>query len=249
METERLVLRKVRIEDVDTLYEARNSTFVLQHNAMKKITIDEMKNLVIDHLKNDNIFCLELKETKNAIGMICINDDSLRFNTQTKELSYWLDEKYSFNGYMSEALSEIIDYLFSTSHIKGITARCFKENIASQNLLKKLGFKKEGILKNAVCDYRNIIHDDVLYYLENTNLNYVYILRCKQGHLYTGWTTNLEKRLKMHNSKNGAKYTKAFGPCELAYYEVFDSKEEAMKREYQIKQLTKQQKENLIYGE
>ena len=76
-------------------------------------------------------------------------------------------------------------------------------------------------------------------------MNYTYILKCNDGTLYTGWTNNLEKRIKDHNEGKGAKYTKARRPVELVYYEEFELKEEAMKREYAIKQLTRKQKEEL----
>ena len=74
-------------------------------------------------------------------------------------------------------------------------------------------------------------------------MNYTYILRCKDNSLYTGWTNNLEKRIEAHNAGKGAKYTKARLPVELVYYEKFETKEEAMKREFAIKQLTKREKE------
>ena len=76
-------------------------------------------------------------------------------------------------------------------------------------------------------------------------MNYTYIVRCKDNSLYTGWTNNLEKRIEAHNTGKGAKYTKTRGPVELVYYEQFETKEEAMSREYAIKQMTKKQKEKL----
>ena len=78
-------------------------------------------------------------------------------------------------------------------------------------------------------------------------MNYTYIIQCADGTLYTGWTNCLEKRLKAHNSgRNGAKYTKTKRPVSLVYYEGFFTKEEAMQREYQIKQLTRERKLELI---
>lgn len=77
-------------------------------------------------------------------------------------------------------------------------------------------------------------------------MNYVYILRCADDTLYTGWTTSLEKRLKTHNSGKGAKYTKARLPVEIVYYEEFEDKKEAMKREYAIKRLSRGEKLKLI---
>ena len=74
-------------------------------------------------------------------------------------------------------------------------------------------------------------------------LNYTYMVECSDGTLYTGWTNNLNKRLKAHNeSESGAKYTKLKRPVVLVYYEGFATKEEAMRREYQIKQLTRKKK-------
>ncbi len=78
------------------------------------------------------------------------------------------------------------------------------------------------------------------------SVNYTYIVKCSDGSLYTGWTNNLAKRMKAHNDGKGAKYTKTRRPVELVYYEHFATKEEAMSREYHIKQLTRTQKIDLI---
>ena len=76
---------------------------------------------------------------------------------------------------------------------------------------------------------------------------YTYILKCSDGTYYTGWTNDLDKRLNAHNGgKSGAKYTRNRRPVTLVYYEEFQGKKEAMKREYAIKQLTRKEKENLI---
>ena len=75
---------------------------------------------------------------------------------------------------------------------------------------------------------------------------YLYILRCGDGTLYTGITTDVEKRLEVHRSGKGAKYTRGRGPLELVYREECPDKSTALKREYAIKQLSKTEKENLI---
>ena len=77
-------------------------------------------------------------------------------------------------------------------------------------------------------------------------MNYTYIVECKDGTLYTGWTNNLEKRIADHNNGRGAKYTRARNPVTLVYYETFEVKQEAMKREYAIKHLSRTEKEPLI---
>ena len=77
-------------------------------------------------------------------------------------------------------------------------------------------------------------------------MNYTYILQCSDGTYYTGWTNDLEKRLDAHNTGKGAKYTKTRRPVTLMYYEMFATKEEAMKWEYAIKQLNRKKKTELI---
>ena len=75
---------------------------------------------------------------------------------------------------------------------------------------------------------------------------YVYILRCGDGSFYTGWTNDLKKRLTAHQEGRGAKYTRGRGPLQLVYTEEFDSKSEAIKREYHIKKMSRKEKETLI---
>ena len=79
------------------------------------------------------------------------------------------------------------------------------------------------------------------------NENYTYILRCADGTYYCGWPNNLDRRLKAHNEGKGAKYTRSRRPVALVYYEAFSTKEEAMRREYEIKQLPRKKKEELIF--
>jgi len=77
-------------------------------------------------------------------------------------------------------------------------------------------------------------------------MNYVYIVECSDSTFYTGWTNNLEKRIAMHSNGTGAKYTKGRGPVKLIYHEEFEDKKDAMKREYEIKKLTRKAKSILI---
>lgn len=75
---------------------------------------------------------------------------------------------------------------------------------------------------------------------------FVYMLRCKDDSLYTGWTNDLEHRLAMHRSGKGAKYTRGRGPLTLVYTEELPDKTSAMRRECEIKSLKRQQKLMLI---
>lgn len=75
---------------------------------------------------------------------------------------------------------------------------------------------------------------------------YVYLLRCADGTLYTGFTNDLARRLAAHNAGKGAKYTRGRRPVELVYWESFSNKSSALRREYAIKQLPRRQKLTLI---
>ena len=77
-------------------------------------------------------------------------------------------------------------------------------------------------------------------------INYTYIVRCSDGTLYTGWTTVVERRVRTHNSGKGAKYTRSRLPVTLVYYETYPTKQEAIRREWEIKQLTREEKKKLI---
>lgn len=76
--------------------------------------------------------------------------------------------------------------------------------------------------------------------------NYTYIVQCSDGTLYTGWTNDISKRIKVHNQGKGAKYTKSRLPVKLVYSEEYDTKQEAMQREYAIKQLSRKEKLALV---
>jgi len=71
-------------------------------------------------------------------------------------------------------------------------------------------------------------------------------LQCNDNTLYTGWTINLDKRISMHNSGKASKYTRSRLPVQLVYFEEFNNKIDAQKREYAIKQFSRQQKLKLI---
>ena len=72
--------------------------------------------------------------------------------------------------------------------------------------------------------------------------HFVYIVQCKDHSLYTGYARDVEARIKQHNLGKGAKYTKARRPVVLVYQEMYDTKSEALKREFEIKQLSRKQK-------
>ncbi|WP_276273296.1 GIY-YIG nuclease family protein [Haloarcula litorea] len=78
------------------------------------------------------------------------------------------------------------------------------------------------------------------------SLHYAYVLRCSDDTLYTGYTTDVERRVREHDAGEGAKYTRGRRPVELVHVESFESRSAAMSREYEIKQLSRAEKERLV---
>ncbi|MBA4537461.1 GIY-YIG nuclease family protein [Bacillus aquiflavi] len=76
--------------------------------------------------------------------------------------------------------------------------------------------------------------------------HYFYVLHCKDGSFYGGYTNNLERRIKLHNEGKGAKYTRGRGPVQLIYSKTFLTKSDALKAEYQFKQWSRQKKEQFL---
>jgi len=79
--------------------------------------------------------------------------------------------------------------------------------------------------------------------------HYVYVLECADGTFYTGYTTDVERRVGEHDAGEGAKYTRGRTPVELVYTEEFASRSAAMSREYELKQLSRREKERVVGGE
>jgi len=79
--------------------------------------------------------------------------------------------------------------------------------------------------------------------------HYVYVVECADGTLYTGYTTDVERRVAEHDAGEGARYTRGRTPVELVHVEGYDSRSAAMSREYEIKQLSRRRKERLIDGD
>jgi putative endonuclease len=78
--------------------------------------------------------------------------------------------------------------------------------------------------------------------------HYVYVLRCADDTLYTGYTTDVQRRVREHDAGEGAKYTRGRTPVELVHVEAFDSRSAALSREHEIKQLSRTEKDDLVSG-
>lgn len=76
--------------------------------------------------------------------------------------------------------------------------------------------------------------------------HYFYVVECRDGSYYAGYTNNLDKRIKMHNEGKGAKYTRGRNPVHIIYSETYETKGEALSAEYQFKRLSRKEKDRLI---
>ena len=165
LETERLILRKPHVGDVQDYLEYANSEFVQQYNAMSVVTCEAAEAEFANAKDDRSIVAMELKSNHKMIGLIYTQEDSLRYKVGSKEISYHLREDESRKGYMKEALHALIGHYFEAEHLSCITARCFLPNVASQRLLESLGFVKEGVLRKCVKGYQDVVFDDCLYSL------------------------------------------------------------------------------------
>ena len=165
LETQRLILRNLKGTDLQAYLRFRNSEFVLRYNAMARQSTEEAEEYIRNNLTNDRHVAIARKDTDAFVGMIYVEQDSLRYKANSLQVSYWLGEPYSAQGVMTEALGALVQYLLSRDDVNSITARVFADNPGSGKLLCRLGFLQEGRLHQAVLGYDGILHDDLLFSL------------------------------------------------------------------------------------
>ena len=163
LETERLILRHPKVEDAADYLEFCNTEFVLRYNAMTLKTREKVEKYLTDC--RDGILVLQHKQSGKVIGEVNINEDSLRWGVESRELSYMLREDFSRQGYMKEALQAVIGHLFAQEKVECVSARCFAPNEASLALLRSLGFHQDGYIPRCVKGYGDQIFDDTLHSL------------------------------------------------------------------------------------
>lgn len=105
-------------------------------------------------------------------------------------------------------------------------------------------------VQGIIVDCDTILNDASVQGDESKEMHYIYLVRCSDDSLYCGWTTDLKRRINAHNGhiSGGAKYTRGRRPVTLVYAESFHQKQEAQRREYAIKRMTKTKKLRLIKG-
>lgn len=165
LETERLLLRGARQSDAAAYYEIWNSPHALQYNAMEPPSQERAQTAVQRDMASPTTFYLEEKAAGETIGILHLEEDSLRYRVNGLTLDYCLKSGWTGKGYMTEALGRLLAYVFDELQADVVSARVFEENLPSLRVLEKLGFVREGCLRWAVRGYGDIVHNDMLFSL------------------------------------------------------------------------------------
>ncbi len=172
LRTERLILRNATIDDAQDLVGYFSNPNVYKHmEPGGPITLEKAVEAIstwdVEYIKGENIrFAIAEPKTNKMIGSIFLLD----FFGRGSELVFDLDENYWRKGYMTEAINEIIEFAFYKLNRIRIQACVYKENYASQDLLKKLGFQREGLLRKVMLnEYTGSYEDLYIYSLLDTD--------------------------------------------------------------------------------
>ena len=175
LETERLILRKVTIDDLDDLFNYWGSDdnvtkfLTFKTHTSKEDTMKFINNWISKYEKGGLEWAIELKENHQVIGMISA-DKSYKY--KCVELGCSISSKYWNKGLITEALREIISYLFDECDFNIIEAIIPSKNIGSIKVVQKCGLTLEATLKNRYMDKENNIQDLLIYSIfKETNYN------------------------------------------------------------------------------
>lgn len=160
LETKRLLLRRPRMSDLAPYEQIRNSEYVMRYNAMDRVKKKKVAEQLLEDSASDRVFFLEERSTGSLVGAVWLAGDDLRQGLNAVCLEYFLDERFAGQGLMTEALEALLPYAFFRLGAV-VSARVFVENRASQRVLEKLGFTREGRLRQAVRGYRDVVRDDL----------------------------------------------------------------------------------------
>ena len=159
IETKRLFVRRATTLDTNSILKFINSEFSKKYNPYDSYS--EIR--LWKHLKEKESYVLELKDNKTIIGLIGLEEDTIRINIKALSLTYILDEEYTNQGYMTEALKEVIRLIFEEMDIDIISLKIISTNKDSIKLAERLGFVKEGLIRKSIKSYNNKVYDQLIY--------------------------------------------------------------------------------------
>lgn len=164
LETERMILRPWKFEDLDDFYEYAQNVNVgpsagWKPHRNKGVSLRVLQSFI----ERDEVRAIVYKENNKVIGSIGVQHDEKRNGVNAKMIGYVLSEKYWGKGLMSEAVKEVIKYLFEKEKYDVISCYHYPFNIRSKRVIEKCGFKYEGTLRLASKIFDGSVYDDVCY--------------------------------------------------------------------------------------
>lgn len=163
LETDRLILRQPEKADAEAVRGIMEQDFVRRNNCLETpLTTEKVEKILTGR---PGQYIIARKEDCAVIGHISAEPDDLRYKVKSVSLGYYLGEEYARMGYMSETLDVLLRCLFLRESMEVVSARSFVENTASIALLEKLGFTREGVLRKALLDSYEQVHDDIMFSL------------------------------------------------------------------------------------
>ncbi|HBN85146.1 MAG TPA: GNAT family N-acetyltransferase [Clostridiales bacterium] len=166
LETDRLIIRKFRYEDLDNLYEyARNPKVGPNAGWCPHESREDSSDILRIFIEKDDVWAITDKSTGKVIGSIGLHIDNKRNNDKARMLGYVLAEPYWGKGLMTEAAKAVIKYAFETMELDLLSVYHYPYNQRSKRVIEKCGFLYEGTLRNASVIYNGDVNDDVCYSL------------------------------------------------------------------------------------
>ena len=165
LETQRLVLREWQENDVCDLFEIMKSDSVIMGGWMPHHNMNMTEKALGDYIKNDDSWAIELKESNRIIGFVRIPVDSNRGKFNARSINYVLCDNYCGKGYMTEAVREVIKFVFEDMNTDLLSAFHYPDNVKSKRVLERCGFEYEGTIEQGCKRFDGKVFDAICYSL------------------------------------------------------------------------------------
>ena len=163
LETQRLILRGWRESDIDDLYNIMKNSSVIMGGWEPHASINVTSDVLNEYIENSDRWAVALKDSEKVIGCAGLRSDHNRGKFYAKSINYVLSEDYWGKGYMTEAIKQIIKYLFDELNIDLLSAFHIPDNIKSKKVLEKCGFEYEITIEQGYKRFDGKVFDSVCY--------------------------------------------------------------------------------------